>query len=153
MSVLGLDFGERRIGVAASDALGITARPLSVIERESRREDIARIGELASRRKVKVIVVGLPLNMDGSAGPAARRARRFAAALRRELGLEVEEWDERLSTVEAERALVVSDERRARRREVRDGVAAALILQSYLDARRGTEQGGPPDTPPPDRER
>ena len=139
MTVLGLDFGERRIGAAVSDELGITARPLAAIERTSRAEDVARIGELARRRKAKVIVVGLPLNMDGSEGPAARRARRFGAALRRELGLEVELWDERLSTAEAERALIESGERRARRREVRDGVAAALILQSYLDARRREE--------------
>lgn len=153
MSILGIDFGERRIGVAGSDALGITAQPLSVVERKSRREDVARIGELASRRKAEVIVVGLPLNMDGSAGPAARRARRFAAALRRELGLEVEEWDERLSTAEAERALIASDKRRARRREVRDAVAAALILQGYLDAQRGAGETGSEDIPPADRER
>ena len=134
MTALGIDFGERRIGVAVSDELGITTRPLSVIERTSRVEDIARIGEFASKRKVQLIVVGLPLNMDGSAGPAARRARRFAAALRRELGLEVELWDERLTTAEAERTLIASGQRRARRREVRDGVAASLILQSYLEA-------------------
>ena len=133
---MGLDYGERRIGVAGSDEMGLIARPLSVIERTSRAEDAARIGELASRRKAKTIVVGLPLNMDGSAGPAARRARRFARMLERELGLAVELWDERLSTAEAERALIGADERRERRREVRDGVAAALILQSYLDARR-----------------
>ncbi len=131
---MGIDFGERRIGVAGSDEMGMIARPLSVIERTSRAEDVARIGELASRRKAKTIVVGLPLNMDGSAGPAARRARRFARMLERELGLKVELWDERLSTAEAERALIAAGERRARRREVRDGVAAALILQSYLDA-------------------
>ena len=136
MSALGLDCGERRIGVAGSDDMGLIARPLSAIERTSRAEDAARIGELASRRKAKTIVVGLPLNMDGSAGPAARRARRFARMLERELGLKVELWDERLSTAEAERALIAADERRARRREVRDGVAAALILQSYLDARQ-----------------
>jgi putative Holliday junction resolvase len=134
MRALGIDFGERRIGVAVSDELGITTRPLSVIERTSRVEDIARIGEFASKRKVQLIVVGLPLNMDGSVGPAARRARRFAAALRRELGLEVELWDERLTTAEAERTLIASGQRRARRREVRDGVAASLILQSYLEA-------------------
>ncbi|UCC67320.1 MAG: Holliday junction resolvase RuvX [Armatimonadota bacterium] len=136
MRALGIDFGERRIGVAVSDELGIMARPLSVVERTSRAEDIARIGEFASKRKVEMIVVGLPLNMDGSPGPAARRARRFAAALRRELGLQVELWDERLTTAEADRALIASGQRRARRRELRDGVAASLILQSYLEARQ-----------------
>ncbi len=101
---------------------------------------MARVAELASRRKAAVIVVGLPLHMDGSVGRAARRARRFARALRRELGLEVKLWDERLSTAEAERALIAAGERRERRREVRDGVAAAVILQSYLDAQRRNEE-------------
>lgn len=138
MTVLGIDLGERRIGVASSDALGLTAQPLAVIEHKSLEEDVARIGELAGVRSAEKIVVGLPLNMDGSVGPAARRAQRFAAALRRKLGMVVELYDERLSTVEAEKALLEGDARRRRRREVRDGVAAALVLQSYLDAgRRG----------------
>jgi putative Holliday junction resolvase len=137
VTLLGLDFGERRIGVAVSDELGVAARPLPLVERTSRAQDVARIGEIASRRKVHTIVVGLPLNMDGSVGPAARRAQRFARLLGRELEVPVELWDERLSTAEAERALIAAGERRARRREVRDGVAAALILQSYLDAHRG----------------
>jgi len=135
--LLGLDFGERRIGVAVGDELGFAARPLPAVERTSRAQDVARIGEIASRRKVHTIIVGLPLNMDGSVGPAARQAQRFAGLLRRELKLAVELWDERLTTAEAERALIASGERRARRREVRDGVAAALILQGYLDAHRG----------------
>ena len=137
MILLGLDFGERRIGVAVGDELGFAARPLPAVERTSRAQDVARIGEIASRRKVHTIIVGLPLNMDGSVGPAARQAQRFAGLLRRELKLAVELWDERLTTAEAERALIASGERRARRREVRDGVAAALILQGYLDAHRG----------------
>lgn len=141
MKLLGIDFGDRRIGVAASDALGLTAQPVTVLERQSLAEDIARIAELANRRRAQTIVVGLPLNMDGSAGPAARRARRFAAALRRELGLAVELWDERLTTVEAERVLIASGERRARRRQLRDSVAAAIILQAYLDAQRRKEPG------------
>ena len=136
MILLGIDFGERRIGVATSDALGMTARPVSVIERRSLAEDIARIAELAASRKAAKIVVGLPLKLDGSAGPAARAARRFAAALRKGLGLEVDLWDERLTTVSAERTLIAAGQRRARRREVRDGVAAAVLLQSYLDAQR-----------------
>jgi putative Holliday junction resolvase len=138
VTVLGIDLGERRIGVAVSDALGLTAQPLAVIEHKSLEEDVARIGELAGVRSAEKIVVGLPLNMDGSVGPAARRARRFAATLRRKLGMVVELHDERLSTVEAEKALIEADTRRRRRREVRDAVAAALVLQSYLDAgRRG----------------
>jgi len=141
MRVLGVDLGERRIGIAASDLLGVTAQPVGVLEAKSEAEDIARVRERAEERKAEKIVIGLPLNMDGSEGPAARKARQFAAALEREAGIEVELWDERLTTVEAERMLIAADQRRARRRQVRDRVAAALILQSYLDAHREREQG------------
>jgi putative Holliday junction resolvase len=134
--VIGLDFGEKRIGLAVSDPCRGMARPLDVIERHSLSEDVARIGEMAKRRGASKMVVGLPLNMDGSVGPQARRARRFAARLRRELGLEVTLWDERLTSVEAERALLHAGEGRSRRRELRDAVAAALVLQGYLDAQR-----------------
>ncbi len=136
MTVIGLDFGERRIGVAVSDPGGWIARPLLVIERSSLRDDMARIAELVRSRRAQKVIVGLPLNLDGSLGPAARRARRFASALGRELDLPIALWDERLTTVEAERALLASDRSRQRRKEVRDAVAASLILQSYLDAHR-----------------
>lgn len=132
MILLGIDLGERRIGIAASDALGLTARPLTVIEHKSLREDIARVGELGRRQRAEKIVVGLPLSMDDSPGPMTRRARRFANALRRELGIAVEMWDERLTSVEAESAVRGT----GRRRELLDKVAAAIILQSYLDAHR-----------------
>jgi len=141
MRILGVDLGERRIGIAASDLLGVTAQPVGVLEAKSEAEDIARVRERAEERRAGKIVIGLPLNMDGSEGAAARKARRFAAALEREAGLEVELWDERLTTVEAERMLIAANQRRARRRQVRDRVAAALILQSYLDAHREGEQG------------
>jgi putative Holliday junction resolvase len=85
--------------------------------------------------------VGLPLNMDGSVGPQARRAKRFAGRLERELEIRVELWDERLSTVEAERSLIAAEKRRAARRGLRDAVAAALFLQSYLEARRREGDG------------
>lgn len=134
--VLGLDFGERRIGVAGSDALGVTAQVLAVIERTSLAEDVARIGEIAEKRGAVRIVLGLPLNMDGSMSPQGRRVRRFANRLRRELELEVDLWDERLSTMEAERMLIEAGESRGARRAVRDGVAAAVILQGYMDAHR-----------------
>lgn len=136
MTAIGLDFGERRIGVAVSDPGGQIARPLLVIERSSLRDDMARIAELVRSRRAQKVIVGLPLNLDGSLGPAARRARRFASALGRELALPIALWDERLTTVEAERALLASDRSRQRRKEVRDAVAASLILQSYLDAHR-----------------
>lgn len=139
MTVLALDLGERRIGVAGSDPLGLTGQPVGVIERSSLKEDIARIGEIVCARGASTIVVGLPLNMDGSEGPQAKRARRFASVLRRALEVEVELWDERLTTVQAERALLEADRSRAKRRLVRDGVAAALLLESYLEAHRGRE--------------
>jgi putative Holliday junction resolvase len=141
MNALGLDFGDRRIGVAASDPLGVTAQPITVIERSSLSEDIARIREIATGRGTDRIVVGLPLNMDGSVGPQARRAKRFAGRLERELEIRVELWDERLSTVEAERSLIAAEKRRAARRGLRDAVAAALFLQSYLEARRREGDG------------
>ena len=143
MTVVGLDFGERRIGVAVSDPRGVAARPLRVIERSATgglAADIGRIREIVEARKVERLVVGLPLNMDGSAGPAARRARRFANQLARETGLEVMLQDERLSTTQAERSLLFADASRARRRELRDAVAAALILQAYLDSQPRSEQ-------------
>lgn len=139
MKAIGLDYGERRIGVAAGDPLGLTAQPLAVIERTSIAADTARIADIARRRSADTVVVGLPLEMDGSMGPQARRVRRFALRLEREIGLPVVLWDERLSTVEAERSLLNAGERRENRREVRDSVAAALILQSYLDAQRREE--------------
>lgn len=139
--VLGIDFGEKRIGLAISDPLGSAAHPLEVVERHGIEDAIEHIGEVARRRRVNKIVMGLPLNMDGSVGPQARRVRRFASRLRRALGVDVAFWDERLTSAEAERALLAADQRRARRRAVRDAVAAAVLLQGYLDSRReGSEQ-------------
>ena len=140
MIVVGLDFGERRIGVAVSDPRGLAASPLRVIERESLAADVDRVKEVVEARKAERIVVGLPLNMNGSMGPEARRARRFANLLKRELGVEAVLWDERLTSEEAERALLTGDASRARRQELRDAVAAALILQAYLDSQHRSRQ-------------
>ncbi len=136
MTLLGLDLGERRIGLALSDPLGITARPLSVLECVSLGEDVRAVGELVARHRAQAVVVGLPLSMDGAAGAAARRARRFARALGRALAVPVHLWDERLTTAQAERDLLAAGQRRTARRQIRDAVAAALILQSYLDSHR-----------------
>ena len=137
MRVLALDLGERRIGVAATDPSGVLAQPLTVIQRTSRPQDIARLAEIAAARGTNKIVIGLPLNMNGSVGPSARASRRFAGAVRESTDLEVELWDERLTTASAEQMLIAADRSRARRRELRDAVAAALILDSYLEAHRG----------------
>jgi len=136
MKLLGLDFGERRIGVAVSDPLGALAQPATAIERASMPEDIEKINWLIRRHQVNTIVLGLPLSMDGTVGTQAKRVKRFAGRLKRELHVEVVLWDERLSTVEAERSLLEADLRRAERRATRDSVAAALVLQSYLDAQQ-----------------
>lgn len=134
--VLAIDLGTRRIGVALSDPTGTVAVPLSTIVHRERRKDLAEVAALARAHGVGRIVVGWPRNMDGTSGPAAKQAEAFAEALRRIADLPVDLWDERLSTAEAERMLRDASVRRDRRRAVRDQIAAALILQAYLAARR-----------------
>jgi putative Holliday junction resolvase len=138
---LGLDLGDRRIGVALSDPLGIVASPLPPVERVGPRRDLQRIRSLVETHEVGRVVVGLPIRMDGTRGARAEAAQEFVERLRNLLPVPVEAWDERLSTVEAERRLVEADVKRAHRRRVVDGVAASLILQSYLDYRNS---GGAP---------
>ena len=134
MRYLALDLGEKRIGIAAgSDESGL-ARPLTVIKRRSRREDFARLAALASREHAEALVVGLPLNMDGSLGPQARWATGYAKALAKWLDLPLHLWDERLTSEEAE-AILAASGRRKRGGPI-DDVAAAVILQDFLEARR-----------------
>jgi putative Holliday junction resolvase len=141
MRTFGLDVGTRTVGVAVSDALGMTAQPLTTLRRTGLRADLAQLRRLAEAHEVSQAVVGLPLNMDGSEGPSAVAARAFGEALARALDIPVEYQDERLSTVAAQRALLEADVSRARRREVVDQVAAALILQTWLDTRQGNPTG------------
>jgi putative Holliday junction resolvase len=136
VTILGIDPGEKRIGVAVSDPLGVTARPVSTLEHVSLADDVAGVVGLAGALGAVRVVVGHPLNMDGSVGRAARRARRFANAIRRQSGLDVVLWDERLTTVEAEEAL---SRRRTgaqppRGKGIIDRTAAAIMLQDYLNA-------------------
>jgi putative Holliday junction resolvase len=133
--ILGLDYGTRRIGVAVSDPLGLTAGPLDVIDATVPDLD-DRLRNLAEDLGVELIVVGLPIGLDGREGPAAGSARRFAERVAAATGLPVEVYDERFSTVTAERVLLEAGMRRERRREARDRVAAAVFLQAYLDGRR-----------------
>ncbi len=133
MRVLALDIGERRIGVAISDAGGTIALTVGVIPRRSRRQTFADIQALVDAHQAERIVVGLPLRMDGAEGEAAAGARMFAERLREVVPLPVELQDERLSTAEAERVMIAGDVRRSRRRAARDAVAAAIFLQTYLD--------------------
>src|SRR5262249_39144210 len=133
--VLAIDLGSRRIGLALSDPTGTVAGPLATIPHRERRQDVAAVAALARAHGAHRIVLGWPRNMDGTSGPAARRAEAFAEALRRVAAVPVDLWDERLSTVAADRALRDANVKRERRRALRDQIAAAVILQSYLDAR------------------
>lgn len=134
MKLLGIDYGQRRIGVAASDETGTLALPLEQVDAEPLARACERIAILARERGVERIVVGMPRNMDGSYGPAAESVRAFIAELKKAVSLEIVSWDERLSTAQAERAMVEADYSRKRRRAQRDALAAQLILQNYLDA-------------------
>jgi putative Holliday junction resolvase len=136
MRTLGLDVGTKTIGVAASDGLGLTAQAVTTVRRTSLKADLAALAELVREYEVERFVVGLPLNMDGTEGPRAEATRRFVEALTQALGLPVEFWDERLSTVAATRTLLEADLSRAKRRQVIDQMAAQFILQGWLDARQ-----------------
>ncbi len=135
--ILGLDHGDRRIGVAISDEMGLTAQPLLTLHRTQRRQDMRSLARIARRHGCTAIVVGLPLHMSGDISPRALAAKEFAAALEENLKLPVILWDERLSTAEAHRHLDAAGRAAHTRKEVIDQVAAVLILQSYLDAHRG----------------
>jgi putative Holliday junction resolvase len=134
--ILALDLGDKRIGVAVSQLGGALALPDGVITRRSWLQVIAEIQARLDAVQADRIVVGLPLRMDGTEGPAAAAARKFVQRLQAVVSVPVEVQDERLSTAEAERSLIAADMRRRRRRAVRDAVAAAIMLQTYLDRRR-----------------
>lgn len=136
MRVLGLDVGKKRIGVAVSDPLGLIARPVETVQSVSLNVDVARITEIARQLEAEMIVVGDPLHMSGDAGTMSNRAHKFGEALGTASGLPVEYCDERLTTVEAERILLDSGVPHKKVRQQIDAVAAAVILQSYLNMRK-----------------
>jgi putative holliday junction resolvase len=134
--------GDRRIGVAVSDELGLTAQPVMTLERRrGTREDMRSLARLARRYAVSAIVVGNPLNLDGEAGPQAQKIQAFAAELGRLAGLPIHMWDERLTTREAHHILYETGHKRQQHRRVVDQVAATLILQSFLDSGGSAFQG------------
>ena len=135
--VLGIDLGSRRIGVAVSDGLGLFAQPRATIARHGGVRDLDAIAAAVKEADADRIVLGLPLDCEGQEGPAAQRARVFGDKLRAALNLPVELIDESYSTVEAEAVLLAANVSRARRKEVVDKMAAAVILQRWLDANRG----------------
>ena len=139
MRVMGLDIGTKRIGVAVSDETGTIATGREVVQRKSTEFAVGRIREIVEEYNVQKIVVGLPVNMDGTEGERADDSRRFAGRLEEETDLAVELWDERLSTKEAEDIMRKADTSRAKRKMVIDKIAAQIILQGYLDSSPGRE--------------
>lgn len=131
--VLGLDVGERRIGVALSDPLGLTAQRLTLIVRHELARDVEAVAAVANEHEVDAVVVGLPLTLQGQRGEQAHRVLGFVEALRGKLNCPVRLWDERLTTVQGERALLETGASRRQRKRLIDQVAAQLILQAYLD--------------------
>jgi len=135
--VLGIDLGTRRIGVAVTDELGMTAQPHATIPRRGGQRDLDAIRELVRTQGAARVVLGLPLSPEGEHGAAAKSVEAFAERLRAALDVPVELCDESFSTVEAEEVLLAADLSRARRRQVVDRVAAAVILRRWLDAQAG----------------
>jgi putative Holliday junction resolvase len=143
MRILGLDYGSRRIGVAISDELGMTAQGLATITRRNREQVLDAIASLVRAWSVEKIVVGYPLRLDGTEGIQCDKVKRFCRILQSRFALPVMSWDETLTTKEAEELLTAAHTRRKKRKELVDKVAACLILQGYLDdlSRRGNAQG------------
>ena len=139
-ALLGLDIGDKTIGVASCDPARLVATPVETIRRKKLTPDAARLTELAKARDAVGLVIGLPLNMDGTAGPRAQSARAIAGHLRRLVGLPVAFWDERLSTAAMERGLIDLDTKRARRKDLIDAAAAAYILQGAIDRLRANTE-------------
>ncbi|MDG4655423.1 Holliday junction resolvase RuvX [Ectobacillus antri] len=138
MRILGLDVGTKTVGVAVSDEMGWTAQGIETIKINQERNEFGfnRIAELVKQYNVDKIVVGLPKNMNGTIGPRGEACQKFAEDLRALFGLEVIMWDERLSTMAAERFLISADVSRKKRKQVIDKMAAVVILQGYLDSKQ-----------------
>ena len=137
MRIMGIDYGSKTVGVAMSDPLGITAQAVETIWRKDEnklRKTCARIEELISEYEVERIVLGLPKHMNNDLGERAQKALAFGEMVKRRTGLEVVMWDERLTTVEAERTLIENNVRRENRKQYIDKIAAVFILQGYLDS-------------------
>lgn len=137
MRVMGLDFGSKTVGVAISDPLGITAQPIEIVRRKSEnklRQTLARLEELIKEYQVTRLILGLPKNMNNTLGERAQKSLEFKEMLERRTGLPVIMWDERLTTVEANRAMMEGKVRREDRGRYVDALAAVLILQGYLDS-------------------
>jgi putative Holliday junction resolvase len=135
MRILALDHGTRRIGVAISDETKTIAQPLEYIPAEPFADFLQRLDELLTEKQVELILIGMPRNMDGTYGPAAEKVRIFVEALKLDLTVPIKLWDERLTSSMANRVLIEGGVRRDKRKEKVDKMAAAILLQSYLDVR------------------
>ncbi len=135
MRMMALDHGTRRIGVAVSDEMKIIATPLEYIPAEPFDKVIERLQQLIREKEVELILIGMPRNMDGSYGPATEKVREFIAAIQPHITTPVKTWDERLTSAQANRVLLEGNVRRDKRKENVDKMAAAILLQSYLDSR------------------
>jgi len=144
--VLGIDYGERRVGIAISDEAGIIAMPLCVLMVEHPKQALDEVQRLIREKQAGQVVVGMPLNLNGTRGPAAEAVSRFVLRLRAAVTLPVETWDERLSSKAAERILIDAEVRREKRKNVIDQVAAQIMLQSFLDAKSARNEAA--ETPP-----
>ncbi|ADD02310.1 MULTISPECIES: Holliday junction resolvase RuvX [Thermoanaerobacter] len=137
MRIMGLDVGDKTIGIAISDLSGTIAQGLTTIKRSSNKKDFERIKQIINEYEVGMIIVGLPKNMNGTLGPQGQKVVRFVEHLKKAFSIPIILWDERLTTVEAERVLIEkADISRAKRKEVIDKLAAVLILQNYLDSQK-----------------
>ena len=134
MRILAIDHGTKRIGIAISDELKMIAQPLEYVAAEPLAAFLARLKTLLAEKEVELILVGMPRNMDGSYGPAAQKAEAFAAVLRAAITVPIKMRDERLTTLQANKMMIQGKVRRDKRKEKVDQMAAALLLQSYLDA-------------------
>ncbi|MDO9533970.1 MAG: Holliday junction resolvase RuvX [Bacillota bacterium] len=136
MRIMSLDVGEKNIGVAVSDELGITAQGLGVIKRQNKKKDLSEIRRLIEEHNVNEVVLGFPRNMDGSIGSKAQEILHFQELLSKSVSVPVLTWDERLTTVAANRTLLQADVSRKKRKKVIDKLAAVLILEGYLQKKK-----------------
>ena len=136
MRILAIDYGEKRIGLAISDPLGYTAQGIETLKNLGRKQVMTALGGICKEKGIKEIVIGLPINMNGSRGPKAEEILKFVPVLEKETGVPVKTWDERLTSREAGRLMIQEGLSRERQKQNSDRLAATLILQSYLESKR-----------------
>ena len=131
--IMGLDIGDKTIGVAVSDIMGITAQGVKTIRRESKKKDIEELKNIIKERQVNKIVSGLPKNMNGTLGPQGEKVLKFCDLIKEETGLEIDFWDERLTTVEAHKTMNFLDVNKNKKRDIVDTISAVYILETYIN--------------------